>query len=394
MEADQPDPVNPYKEETFGLPPGTVHGTIALSLLVACFALLILSKDLDFQKNPDFIERYFEFMKTAIIMMIAFYFGNQSLKYLRSPVAPPLTSGNPPQPGVQEGRTSAKPVPATLHTAVPVLEEEMTVSPIVNESLSIPVQLASFTMGTVVEREEVHSSPSLTLAEISEVANENGLEPAHIKAVLQVESRGKGFLEDGRPIILFEGHKFYQFLKALKSEQEFDDLVKANPDILYEKWTKAFYKGGAKEYNSYDTAFDIHPDSAMMATSWGLFQIMGFNYQSAGFDSVLAFVDAQKESEKNQLEAFIHFLKASKLLKPLQDEDWRRFAEGYNGKRYEENRYHLKLVEAYVHFLQKDKAGMVVVLIRQSMLEKETLGELRISNGIQEVFKCKTLELP
>ena len=37
---------------------------------------------------------------------------------------------------------------------------------------------------------------------------------------------------------------------------------------------------------------------------------------------------------------------------------------------------------------------MVAVLIRQSMLEKETLGELRISNGIQEVFKCKTLELP
>jgi peptidoglycan hydrolase-like protein with peptidoglycan-binding domain len=45
--------------------------------------------------------------------------------------------------------------------------------------------------------------------DILAVANDLGVEVAAIKAVYVIESRGKGFLPDGRPKILFEGHIFW-----------------------------------------------------------------------------------------------------------------------------------------------------------------------------------------
>src|SRR5690554_4118721 len=42
--------------------------------------------------------------------------------------------------------------------------------------------------------------------DIIRAAQALGVEPAAIKAVNEVESRGRGFLPDGRPVILFERH--------------------------------------------------------------------------------------------------------------------------------------------------------------------------------------------
>lgn len=73
--------VNPHAKETLGLPPGTVRGTIAVSLLIAGLAMLIASFQLDqtYDSNSLFVDN-FEFIKTAFLMMIAFYFGDKSLK--------------------------------------------------------------------------------------------------------------------------------------------------------------------------------------------------------------------------------------------------------------------------------------------------------------------------
>lgn len=72
---------NPHAEETLGLPPGTVRGTLAVSLLVAGLAMLVASFQLDqtYDSNSLFVDN-FEFFKTAFLMMIAFYFGDKSLK--------------------------------------------------------------------------------------------------------------------------------------------------------------------------------------------------------------------------------------------------------------------------------------------------------------------------
>lgn len=75
--------VNPNAGETLGLPPGTVRATIALTLLVAAMALMLASLDLphELEQNSLFIDNY-EFMKTAFLMMVAFYFGNKSFEVL------------------------------------------------------------------------------------------------------------------------------------------------------------------------------------------------------------------------------------------------------------------------------------------------------------------------
>jgi len=76
---------NPYKDETFGLPSGTVRGMIAFTLLFGAIALLLVSFGMsnELQAGSFFYDQ-FEFFKTAFLMMIAFYFGSRSLQYLKS----------------------------------------------------------------------------------------------------------------------------------------------------------------------------------------------------------------------------------------------------------------------------------------------------------------------
>ncbi len=74
---------NPYGDQTFGLPPGTVRGMIAFSLLFGGTALLLVNFGVESELEANSIFRdQFEFFKTAFLMMVAFYFGSRSLKYL------------------------------------------------------------------------------------------------------------------------------------------------------------------------------------------------------------------------------------------------------------------------------------------------------------------------
>ena len=74
---------NPNSEETFGLPPGTVRGSIALTLLVGTLAMTLMSfgKTNIVKENEIFVDN-FDFFKTAFLMMVAFYFGQKTLEYL------------------------------------------------------------------------------------------------------------------------------------------------------------------------------------------------------------------------------------------------------------------------------------------------------------------------
>ena len=74
---------NPHKEETLGLPRGTIRGTLALTLMVGGLALTIAALGMDCTVSGDtFIVDNFDFFKTAFLMMIAFYFGNKSLEMI------------------------------------------------------------------------------------------------------------------------------------------------------------------------------------------------------------------------------------------------------------------------------------------------------------------------
>lgn len=188
-------------------------------------------------------------------------------------------------------------------------------------------------------------SQSLTNIDYSRAAALLGVDVAAIKAVAAVESAGGGFLANGKPKILFEGHWFSALTKG-----QFD---KSNPTLSYAKWTKKYYQGGEKEYSRFNSAVKLDRTAALKSTSWGRFQIMGFNHAKAGYANVEDFVKAMQRSEGDQLMAFVNFLKSTKLDVPLKIKDWAKFAERYNGPKYSENKYDIRLKQAFESFSVK-----------------------------------------
>ena len=175
-------------------------------------------------------------------------------------------------------------------------------------------------------------------------------EPAALKAVQKVETGGKGgFLPNGCPTIRFVGHIFWQQLRTRGIDPH--KVACGNEDILYPKWTKFHYKGGEAEYGRLFRARRISEDAANASTSWGLFQIMGFNYAACGEPSVASFVSSMCQSECRQLLLSVRFIRENRsMLVALQKKDWKAFARLYNGPAYAQNRYDEKLSKAYFSF--------------------------------------------
>lgn len=176
-----------------------------------------------------------------------------------------------------------------------------------------------------------------------------GCEPAALKAVEEVESGGRGgFLPSGRAQILFEGHQFYSRLKASQSEAFAKQIAERFPNICYPKWDKSKYKGGEGEWERLIIARSVDPIIADMCASWGIGQVMGFNYAACDCDSVVEFVDKMCKSKESQLELWFRFLKNTpSCINALRKKDWTAFAKAYNGPGYKQNKYDTKLVAAY-----------------------------------------------
>lgn len=186
---------------------------------------------------------------------------------------------------------------------------------------------------------------ALSFSDITKAAESLGVKPCAIQAVVDVESSGSGFLPDGRPKVLFEGHVFWKELKKRGIDPA--PLAAKHPNIVYPKWDKSQYKGGAAEWERLNCAALLNKEAALCSASYGLFQIMGFNHRAAGFDTVQAFVDAQKESEARQLQSFCAFMRSEGLVPFLLGLDWAGFARRYNGPGYAANQYDVKLRRAF-----------------------------------------------
>lgn len=184
----------------------------------------------------------------------------------------------------------------------------------------------------------------VTDADYKAVAELLKCEVAAIRAVAQVESRGYGWLPDGRPKILFEAH---HFSRRSTPRGYFD---KELPDISSPKWNQKLYKGGVAEYDRLYKAMAFDRNAALLSASYGRFQIMGFNFSKCGYRSVETFVQAMFSSEASQLEAFAKFLISSNLQKPLREKNWPVFARGYNGPGYAKNRYDILMEQEYQNF--------------------------------------------
>ncbi len=179
----------------------------------------------------------------------------------------------------------------------------------------------------------------LTNADYQAVARMIGCEIAAIRAVVEIESSGSGFLSDGRPKILFEAQWFSEFTNG-----KFDAT---HPDISSPRWNRDLYVGGVGEWKRIEKAIALNREAALKSASWGLGQVMGFNFRSAGYVDVESFVKDMYLNEGKQLMAMFNFIKSQRLDRFLISRDWAGFARGYNGEGFRQNRYDEKLASAY-----------------------------------------------
>ena len=126
------------------------------------------------------------------------------------------------------------------------------------------------------------------------------------------------------------------------------NLLKGNENIVYFKWTKIYYS--EDQYLRLEKAKKINTDAALKSTSWGLFQIMGFNHLTCGYKTVEDYVNDMCLNEEKQLQAFINFIKNDSngnKYTALKAKDWTLFAKLYNGSGYAQNQYDTKLKKYY-----------------------------------------------
>ncbi|ORC46116.1 peptidoglycan-binding protein [Burkholderia sp. A27] len=193
--------------------------------------------------------------------------------------------------------------------------------------------------------------------DLVKAADTLGVSVAAIRAVNEVESRGEGFLTDGRPAILFERHIFHARLKA--KGLDVDALAAKYPNIVSPD--AGGYMGGAAEYTRLATAGHIDADIAHESASWGAFQVMGYHWKRLEYSSIADFVARMQRSEADHLDAFVRFIAAdTALLSALKGRKWAAFAKGYNGPNYTRYLYDAKLSRAFDRYAELEKNPLKV----------------------------------
>lgn len=167
-----------------------------------------------------------------------------------------------------------------------------------------------------------------------------GIAEAEVWAVLTVETRGFGFLKDRRPQILFERHIFHKLTKGNHDS--------GNADISNVK--PGGYVGGSGEYPRLQKAMTLDQDAALQSASWGIGQVMGFNFKTVGFSNVNGMVTNMVNDENEQLLAMANFIRANNLTSALHRQDWVTFARRYNGPEFEKNKYPQRLAAAHAKY--------------------------------------------
>lgn len=179
--------------------------------------------------------------------------------------------------------------------------------------------------------------------DVTTIAGYLGCQVAAVRAVLAVESAGKGFGPDKRPIILNEPHVFY---RQLGPGPKCDRAVREG--LAYARWgARPYPKTQAERYEWLARASAIDETAALRSCSWALGQVMGFNHLLAGFATVHEFVRAMTHSEGAHLYAMARFIVSKRLQVHLRTRDWPKFAGGYNGAGYAKHAYHTRLAAAY-----------------------------------------------
>jgi hypothetical protein len=163
-------------------------------------------------------------------------------------------------------------------------------------------------------------------------------EVAAIKAVAEVESGPHGgFLPSGEPTILFERHIFRRLTNGA-----FDGSW---PYLSNKK--PGGYGAVSDQHKRLAEAVKLNREAALMACSWGRFQVLGRNWESLKYSSLQEFINCMYRSERDHLDSFVRFVEVNGLAKYLRAKQWSKFAAGYNGPGFWRNSYDAKMALAY-----------------------------------------------
>ena len=179
---------------------------------------------------------------------------------------------------------------------------------------------------------------------LSELAAQLQLDPASAVATLSAESGGRGMGDDGRMIIRFEVHLFHQRWGAAHEDQFGQHFAFQRDGQI---WTGHVWRpaadgnfqpihaesGGSQnsEWSAFTLARQLDETAAMQSISMGAAQIVGFNFADIGYASVQAMFAAFQGNERAQIEGFFSFVRSKGLLEAVRNQDFDRFAAGYNG---------------------------------------------------------------
>lgn len=181
-----------------------------------------------------------------------------------------------------------------------------------------------------------------------------GVPVAAVYALNEVESKGRGFLDNGKPVILYERHVMYNRLQLVRSTADDQEqllqrallLAKQAPALVNPK--AGGYIGGTAEHQRLAQARQLDDVAALESASWGAFQVMGYHWQRLGYASIHDFVAEMNSSEAEHLEVFVRYIEAdTNLLKALKAQKWATVAKLYNGPDYQRNLYDVKLERAF-----------------------------------------------
>ena len=173
----------------------------------------------------------------------------------------------------------------------------------------------------------------ITTNQLANLACKNGYELATLEAVINVESGGIGFdRATGKIIIQFEPSW----------------MKRKAPYTPSGKWSINGVERQSAEWIAFNDAYSENPNAAMESTSIGMMQVMGFHYKLLGFKTVGSMWDFAKQSEINQVELAVRFIKSNKKLdQALKDKNWPVVAYYYNGSQYKKFKYDTRLAYSY-----------------------------------------------
>jgi hypothetical protein len=175
------------------------------------------------------------------------------------------------------------------------------------------------------------------------IADALRIEPGVAVAVLAAQTDRRGIARNGRLVIRFENHVFYERW-GRQNEDKFNQSFRFDPA---QPWQKHQWRPSVNakwrdchgtqddEWAVFNFARDLDEKAAMLSTGMGLAEMMGFTYAAADYESVGQMFDAFASSERNQIFAVFDLIAGpsldSRQLSALRDKDFDTFAALHYG---------------------------------------------------------------